>query len=125
MGYNQNQRTCEVTAVSDTHKLIDTKATTKNPFSLEIQEIIFGLLVDGPSLGAFERLKRGEPIPELYTLLFEFFNCFRSVWTTRRGWDFCEKGMKDGLGIKWHSCGLRGIYPDRQRGRVGGKDGGV
>ena len=57
--------------VSGTHKLINSKAAAKNPFSLKIYEIILGFLVRCPSLGALERLEGGELIPELYAPAFE------------------------------------------------------
>lgn len=51
--------------MSGTHKLVDSKATTKYPFSLKIHEIILCLLICGPSSGASDRLECGKTILEL------------------------------------------------------------
>ena len=54
-----------------THKLIDAKDPTKNPFPLKIHEIILCLLIRGPSGGALERLECGKTVSKLYALYFE------------------------------------------------------
>jgi len=54
-----------------THKLIDAKNPTKNPFPLEIHEIILCLLIRGPSGGALERFECGETVSKFYALAFE------------------------------------------------------
>ena len=91
-----------------THKLVDSKATAKNPFTLKIHEIILGLLIRGPSRGALERLECGESIPEFYALLFECVDYFRGIGTSWRLRDFVQECGEDCLWIERHSCGRGG-----------------
>ena len=65
--------------VGDTHKLINSKDTTKNPFPLKIHEIILGLLILGPSWGAFEKLECCNSVPKLYALFFQRNDGFRGI----------------------------------------------
>ena len=85
--------------MAGTYKLIDSKATAENPFSLEIQEIIPGLLIRGPSWGALERLQRGEPISEVYALQFEGHDCLRGIGAAWRRRNSIQQRGKDRLGI--------------------------
>ena len=109
----------QIITENDAHELIDAKATTKNPFSLEIHEIILGFLVHGPSFGTPKRFESGESIPELYALPFERNNGFRGVGVSRWLRNVCQECVEDGFRIGWYAC-LGGIWIDRYRGLVWG-----
>ena len=94
-----------------THELIDSKATTKNPFSLKVHEIILGLLIRGPSWGALERLECGESISKFYALLFECIDCFRGIGTPWRLRDSVQERGEDCPGIERYAYGRRAIRP--------------
>ena len=93
-----------------THELIDSKAAAKNPFSLEVHEIILSLLIRGPTWRAPVRLECGQSISEFYTLHFECSDSFCSIWTSWRLGDFSEERGKDCLGIEWYAFGMGGIW---------------
>jgi len=95
--------------IGSTHELIDSKATTKNPFPLKIHEIILGLLIRGPSRGTLERLECSESISKFYALLFECIDCFRGIGVSWRLRDSFQECGEDCLGIERYSCGLGGI----------------
>jgi len=94
-----------MTVMGNTHELIDSKATTKNPFPLKVHEIIPGLLVRGPGWGALEGLERGESISKFYALLFKCIDRFRGIGTSWRLCDFVQERGEDCLGIERHSYG--------------------
>ena len=91
--------------MDSTHELIDSKAATKNPFSLKVHEIILGLLICGPSWGALERLKCGKSISKLYALQFERNDRFRGIGTSWRLRNPIQERGEDRLGIEWYTYG--------------------
>ena len=97
-----------------THKLIDAKDPTKNPFTLKIHEIILCLLICGPSGGALERLECGETVSKFYALFFERNDRFRGIGASGGRRDFTKEGGEDGGGIERHPHGRRCVRLDHQ-----------